>query len=94
MYSKLFGVVCGLALVAGCNCCSSYRSSEYGVPADDQYGMMPQEKSFVDRHPVLAAPRNYYRDSSDNFVIKVLAGTFVGVPVGIVREVGQVAYGQ
>jgi|GEM_PF-793931 len=52
------------------------------------------EKGFVDRHPILSAPRNYYRDSGTNPVVKVLAGTFVGIPVGVVREVWQVGYGQ
>jgi hypothetical protein len=54
----------------------------------------PTEKSFVDRHPILSAPRNYYRDSGTNPVVRVLAGTFVGIPVGVVREVWQIGYGQ
>ena len=55
---------------------------------------MPPEKGFVDRHPLLSSPRNYYRDSSRNSVMKVLAGTFVGVPVGVWREGKQIVYGQ
>ena len=55
---------------------------------------MPPEKGFVDRHPLLSSPRNYYRDSSRNPVMKVLAGTFVGVPVGVWREGKQIVYGQ
>ena len=79
---------------------------EYGMPPDAQATVptpdatafqpapAPEEKGFVDRHPLLASPRNYYRDSSSNPVMKVLAGTFVGVPVGVVRETKQIVYGQ
>jgi hypothetical protein len=94
----------GLLAVAGCHCGSScrdngygasYRDAEYGVVQDPQFsGVTVQEKSFVDRHPLLSAPRNYYRDSSDKVVVKVLAGTFVGVPVGVAQEVWQIGYGQ
>lgn len=81
-------------------------TAEYGVPTDAQATAptpdalayqpvdMPPEKGFVDRHPLFSAPRNYYRDSSSNPVMKVLAGTFVGVPVGVVRESKQIVYGQ
>ena len=55
---------------------------------------VPPEKGFVDRHPLFSSPRNYYRDSSRNPVMKVLAGTFVGVPVGVWREGKQIVYGQ
>lgn len=53
-----------------------------------------QEKTFVERHPILSSPVNYYRDSGDNPVVKVLAGTFVGIPVGVAREAWQIVYGQ
>ena len=85
-------------------------SSDYGlspdtgatVPTPDSLAYQPStlptevptEKGFVDRHPLFSSPRNYYRDSSRNPVMKVLAGTFVGVPVGVWREGKQVVYGQ
>jgi len=52
------------------------------------------EKSFVDRHPILAAPRNYFRDSGDNLLVKTFYGTVVGIPVGVAREAWQIIYGQ
>jgi hypothetical protein len=110
MFWKKLAVVAGLTAAAGCHCGNGYRSAEYGTPPAEygmppaEYGMSPDgqvavgvqgaEKGFVDRHPLFAAPRNYYRDSSDSFVVKVLAGTFVGVPVGIARESWQIVYGQ
>jgi hypothetical protein len=93
MKAKSLTLLVGAVLLAGCQS-SQYRSSYYGPAGDPQMGAIPQEKGFVDRHPLLSAPRNYYRDSGDNPVVKVFAGTFVGVPVGVAREVGQIVYGQ
>lgn len=104
MTIKKLAACVALLAMTGCHCGStypdstygsSYQDADYGLAADPQYGAMPaQEKSFVDRHPLLSAPRNYYRDSGDNVVVKVLAGTFVGVPVGIAHEAWQIGYGQ
>jgi hypothetical protein len=104
MLIKKLVVCAGLLLVTGCHCgssCrdtgygSSYRGADYGVAPDPQLSAVPpKEKSFVDRHPLLSSPKNYYRDSGDNVVVKVLAGTFVGVPVGVAQEAWQIGYGQ
>ena len=97
MYWKKLALLAGLVVGAGCNSCGQYRGAEYGPApvADAQGGMVPsEEKSFVERHPLLSAPRHYYRDSSDYFVVKVLAATVVGVPVGVARESWQIVYGQ
>ena len=108
MLIRKFVVCAGLLIVTGCHCgssCrdtgygasygSSYRDADYGITPAPQLSSVPsQEKSFVDRHPLFSSPRNYYRDSGDNVVLKVLAGTFVGVPVGIAQEAWQIGYGQ
>ena len=95
MLAKKLAMLAGLVVLSGCHCGSNYRDADYGVVPDATCGgLPPTEKRFVDRHPLLSAPRNYYRDSGDNPVVKVLAGTVVGVPVGIVQEAWQIGYGQ
>ena len=85
--------LCAFATLVGCHS-ASYRESAYGPPEAQFSEPAVAEKSFVDRHPVLSAPRNYYRDSGTNPVVKVLAGTFIGVPVGVGQELWQIGYGQ
>ena len=95
MLAKKLTVLLGLAVLAGCHCGSNYRDADYGIMPDSTAGAPPsQEKGFVDRHPLFSSPRNYYRDSGDNAVVKVLAGTFIGVPVGVAQEAWQIGYGQ
>jgi hypothetical protein len=104
MQIKKLAVLVGLMSATGCHCgssCrdtgygSSYRDADYGLPPDSQMAAVPtNEKSFVDRHPLFSAPKNYYRDSGNNVVVKVLAGTLVGVPVGVAQEAWQIGYGQ
>jgi hypothetical protein len=105
MLVKKLAVLATILFAAGCHggstysdtsYGSAYRDADYGLPPDAQLasGVPPQEKGFVDRHPLFSAPRNYYRDSGDNVVVKVLAGTLVGVPVGIAQEAWQIGYGQ
>src|SRR5262245_11561253 len=77
MFAKKLGVLAALVVLGGCHCGSNYRDAGYGVTPDCSTCAVPtQEKSFVDRHPLLSSPRNYYRDSGDSPVVKVLAGTF------------------
>jgi hypothetical protein len=64
------------------------------MPAGQVAAVPAREKSFVDRHPILAAPRNYFRDSGDNLLVKTFYGTVVGIPVGVAREAWQIVYGQ
>ena len=104
MLAKKLAVLAAVLFAVGCHCgtsyrdCgygSSYRDADYGLVPDAQMGgVPPEEKSFVDRHPLLSAPRNYYRDSGDNVIVKVIAGKFVGVPVGVAQEAWQIGYGQ
>ena len=105
MASAIVGV---LMTLTGCHSAGLSRSA-YGPPPEGlAYGdplagpsvgsqvipMEGSEKPFLDRHPILAAPRNYYRDSSSNIFVKAFYGTVVGIPVGIARETWQVFYGQ
>src|ERR1700674_3370805 len=55
----------------------------------------PVEKSvtFVERHPLLSKPRDYYESSGSNTVVKTAAAVVVGVPVGIVGELRQIVVG-
>ena len=93
MNAKKLAIAAALVVAAGCHG-AQQRESEYGFPADAQGGVAMREKSFSDRHPLFAAPRHYYQDSGDNPIVKVGAATFVGVPVGIAKEVWQIGYGQ
>jgi hypothetical protein len=95
MLVKKLALFAGLLVLGGCHSGSNYRDADYGIMPDATAGALPpEEKGFVDRHPLLSSPRNYYRDSGDNPFVKVLAGTVVGVPVGVVQEVWQIGYGQ
>jgi hypothetical protein len=49
--------------------------------------------TFVERHPLLYKPRDYYENSGENKVVKTAAAVVVGVPVGIVTELKQIVVG-
>ncbi|MFM7319812.1 MAG: hypothetical protein ACKO85_18370 [Isosphaeraceae bacterium] len=44
---------------------------------------------FVDRHPFLYKPGEYYSTSDGNVVVKGARATFIGIPAGIVGEFKQ-----
>lgn len=48
---------------------------------------------YVDRHPLLSKPREYWESSGDNRVVKAAAATFIGVPAGVVGELRQIIVG-
>lgn len=48
---------------------------------------------FVDRHPLLRKPRQYFDSTDSNKAVKTVAATFVGVPAGIVGELKQIVVG-
>jgi hypothetical protein len=48
---------------------------------------------YVDRHPLLSKPREYWDSSGDNKIVKAAAATFIGVPVGFVGEMKQIVVG-
>lgn len=49
--------------------------------------------TFVERHPLLSKPRDYYESSGTNAVVKTAAAVVVGVPVGVVSEIRQIVVG-
>ena len=55
----------------------------------------PQAKTvgYVDRHPMLSKPRDYWENAGDNKIVKAGAATFIGVPVGIYGELKQIVVG-
>jgi hypothetical protein len=50
--------------------------------------------TFVDRHPMLYKPRDYWDGAGDNKVVKATAATVVGIPAGIVGELKQIVVGR
>jgi hypothetical protein len=62
-------------------------------PADYGYQQMPSGSSFVERHPLLYEPLRQYQEAGPNPIMKVLVAT-ASVPVGIVKEAGQIIQGR
>ena len=56
-------------------------------------GTPPKTVSYVDRHPLLSKPRDYWESSGNNKIVKAGAATFIGVPVGIYGEIKQIVIG-
>jgi hypothetical protein len=95
-----------LAVVAAAGCQASpsrhaaLAASEPGlnVPGDTAPAVVSATPSrtvtWVDRHPLLSKPREYYENSGSNTAVKVAAGTLVGIPVGIVGELKQIVVGR
>ena len=86
---------------AGCQASGSKRPSapEPGLTmGPDSNGAAveaPQAKAvtFVDRHPLLAKPREYWENAGDNKIVKAGAATLIGVPAGIYGELKQIVVG-
>lgn len=53
----------------------------------------PRTLSWVDRHPLLYKPRDYYESSGNNTIVKATAATLVGIPVGVFGELRQIVVG-
>ena len=49
----------------------------------------PVGSRFVDRHPVLWKPGEYYSTTDGNMVVRGARATFVGIPAGFVGEFKQ-----
>jgi hypothetical protein len=101
---------CCVLIVATAGCRSSGARRAATTPADPPLssnvgGIGVEEKTiieeppaptlgYVDRHPLLSKPREYYENStSNNKIARAAAATFVGVPVGIYGEVKQIFVG-
>ena len=102
LWVQVVGVFVIAVTVAGCQGTSSRRSTSAPEPGlsgtTDPNGAVaeapaPKTISYVDRHPLFSKPRDYYESSGDNKIVKTAAATFVGVPVGIYRELKQIVVG-
>jgi len=105
MRGRLLPVLAGLVIVAVSGCAGGgprrkVALAEPGVAlpgeADDTVVVSPPPRgvTFVDRHPLLSKPRDYYESSGNNKVVKTLAAGVVGVPAGIVGELKQIVVGR
>ena len=97
---KVVGVLVVAVTIAGCQGTNSRRAApEPGLSGTtDPNGTVaeapaPKTVSYVDRHPLLSKPRDYWDSSGDNKIVKTAAATFVGVPVGIYSEFKQIVVG-
>ena len=87
--------------VAGCHGSGSRRASspEPGLSgAADPGGSVAEATpaktvTYVDRHPILSKPRDYWENAGDNKIVKAGAATFIGVPSGIYNEFKQIVVG-
>src|SRR5262249_35114384 len=89
------------ALAAGCHSGPSSRpvaSAEPRLTTPESGAAVaavppPRTLSWVDRHPLLYKPRDYYESSGNNTIVKATAATIVGIPVGVFGELRQIVVG-
>ena len=60
---------------------------------DDPLLAEPRRATFVDRHPLLRKPVEYYQSSGPNPVGRVASATLIGVPAGVLGEMRQIIVG-
>jgi hypothetical protein len=96
------GLVLLAAMTVGCQGAGSTRVSSAPEPSlsgaiDNNTAVAeaspPKTVSYVDRHPLLSKPRDYWDSSGNNKIVKAGAATFIGVPVGIYGEIRQIVIG-
>lgn len=90
--------------VAGCHSSGSRRAAPLEPPVSSSVGGEDRtiieeppapSVTYIDRHPILSTPREYYENStSNNKLVRAATATFVGVPVGIYGEVKQIFVGR
>ncbi len=100
LWGKIVGALIIAVTIAGCQGTGSRRSApEPGLAGTtDPNGTIAEAPpartvTYVDRHPLLSTPREYWESSGDNKIVKTAAATFVGVPVGFYREMKQIVVG-
>ncbi|HMF38710.1 MAG TPA: hypothetical protein VKF17_18880 [Isosphaeraceae bacterium] len=102
LWVKVVGVLVVSVTIAGCQGTNSRRAASAPEPGlsgtTDPNGTVaevppPKTVSYVDRHPLLSQPREYWESSGDNKIVKTAAATFVGVPVGFYKEIKQIVVG-
>jgi hypothetical protein len=96
------GLVLLTTLTVGCHGTGSTRVASTPEPSlsgaiDNNTAVAeaspPKTITYVDRHPLLSKPRDYWESSGDNKIVKAGAATFIGVPVGIYGEIKQIVIG-
>ena len=98
--AALVGLV--IAAVSGCAGGGPRRKVAVAEPGgavpgeEDTVVVSPPKRglTFVDRHPLLSKPRDYYESSGENRFVKTMAAGVVGVPAGIVGELKQIVVGR
>jgi hypothetical protein len=53
----------------------------------------PASVTYVDRHPILSKPKEYWDDGGENKIVKAARATFIGVPYGLYGEMKQIVVG-
>ncbi len=106
MRGRFLAVLAGLVIVAASGCAGGgpgrrVVAAEPGaaLPGEEDtvvVGPPSQAKgvAFVDRHPLLSKPRDYYESSGNNKFVKSMAAGVIGVPAGIVGELKQIVVGR
>jgi hypothetical protein len=100
LWTRVAGVLLLAVTFAGCQGTGSRRSAPEPslsgtIDSNGTVAEAPPAKtvSYVDRHPLLSTPREYWESSGDNKVVKTAAAAFVGVPVGFYKELKQIVVG-
>ncbi|MEW4566484.1 hypothetical protein AB1L88_01325 [Tautonia sp. JC769] len=60
---------------------------------NDPMVTQPGRATFVDRHPMLRKPVEYYQSAKPNPAHRLASAAFIGVPVGIFGELRQIIVG-
>ena len=101
-----WGTVAWLAVATGAGCTSgpphrSLASAEphLAAPGDPSAAIATPAPSpavsFVDRHPLLSKPREYYETTPGSYkATRVAAAAVIGVPAGFLGEMRQIIVGQ
>ncbi|RUL84325.1 hypothetical protein [Tautonia sociabilis] len=100
MSSRTIGMVL-LALAAGmttgCHRKEFLRNQSIAmdpsIVASDPAAGVPNRVTFVDRHPMLRKPVEYYQSTGTGTAGKVAAAALIGVPAGILGEMRQIVVG-
>lgn len=99
-WMKVAGVLVIAATIAGCQGTNSRRAAPEPslsgtIDSNGTVAEAPPPKTigYVDRHPLLSTPREYWESSGDNKIVKTAAATFIGVPVGFYKEMKQIVVG-
>ena len=67
---------------------------EPGAPVEPALVTPSSTVGWVDRHPLLRKPQQYFDNTNSNKLVKTAAATFVGVPAGFIGEIKQIVVGK